>query len=188
MNISTELSTLYDEQRALRERFVKAIRSTPVIISKDYEFEVNGVQGATLASLFADKNDLIVIHNMGRGCKYCTLWADGLNGLLPHLTSRSSIVLMNGDSHDQQADIAQRRNWNFTMVRDADAVFTKDMGFASEHDGKLHRMPGFSTFFRHDDGTIERVGFDFFGPGDVYMPVFPMFEMLKNGAADFRPE
>jgi len=188
MNISTELSALYDEQRALRERFVKAIRSTPANITKDYEFEVNGAKGATLASLFGDKNDLIVIHNMGRGCKYCTLWADGLNGLLPHLTSRTSIVLMNGDSPDQQADIARQRNWNFTMVRDADASFTKDMGFASEHDGKLHRMPGYSTFYRHEDGSIERVGFDFFGPGDVYMPVFPMFEMLKNGAADFRPE
>src|SRR6266481_1402041 len=33
-----------------------------------------------LSQLFGDKASLFVIHNMGAGCPYCTLWADGFNG------------------------------------------------------------------------------------------------------------
>ena len=39
----------------------------------------------TLLELFGEKDKLLAIHNMGQGCRYCTLWADGFNGLLPHL-------------------------------------------------------------------------------------------------------
>jgi len=38
-----------------------------------------------LSQLFGDKASLFVIHNMGASCPYCTLWADGFNGLLPHV-------------------------------------------------------------------------------------------------------
>ena len=41
----------------------------------------------TLLDLFGDRDTLLAIHNMGQGCRYCTLWADGFNGLLPHLES-----------------------------------------------------------------------------------------------------
>ena len=39
---------------------------------------------SNLLELFGEKDQLLVIHNMGRGCRYCTLWADGFNGFLPH--------------------------------------------------------------------------------------------------------
>ncbi|TVS08776.1 MAG: DUF899 domain-containing protein, partial [Phycisphaerales bacterium] len=31
----------------------------------------------SLADLFAGKRDLLIIHNMGKRCSYCTMWADG---------------------------------------------------------------------------------------------------------------
>src|ERR1700745_3846279 len=46
----------------------------------------------SLSQLFGDKASLFVIHNMGAGCPYCTLWADGFNGLLPHIENRASFV------------------------------------------------------------------------------------------------
>ena len=47
----------------------------------------------TLLDLFGEQERLLVIHNMGQGCRYCTLWADGFNGFLPHLESALSVVL-----------------------------------------------------------------------------------------------
>ncbi|HEY4822831.1 MAG TPA: hypothetical protein VIH83_04000 [Candidatus Bathyarchaeia archaeon] len=35
---------------------------------------------AALSTLFGKKDDLILVHNMGRSCPYCTMWADGFNG------------------------------------------------------------------------------------------------------------
>ena len=46
------------------------------------DYELSGPAGKVrLSELFGDKNDLIVVHNMGKSCPYCTLWADGFNGV-----------------------------------------------------------------------------------------------------------
>ena len=50
-----------------------------------------------LLDLFGGKQRLLAIHNMGQGCRYCTLWADGFNGMLGHLESVMSVVLLSGD-------------------------------------------------------------------------------------------
>lgn len=42
-----------------------------------------------LSQLFGTHSDLVVVHNMGQSCRYCTMWADGFNGLYPHLVDRS---------------------------------------------------------------------------------------------------
>ena len=45
---------------------------------KDYDFStLNGK--SNLLDFFEDKDNLLVIHNMGQGCRYCTLWCDGIN-------------------------------------------------------------------------------------------------------------
>ena len=36
----------------------------------------------------AGKDDLVVIHNMGASCAYCTLWGDGFNGVYEHLANK----------------------------------------------------------------------------------------------------
>ena len=46
----------------------------------DYTFSTP--EGTTrLTDLLGVKNALFVIHNMGASCPYCTLWADGFNGI-----------------------------------------------------------------------------------------------------------
>ena len=52
---------------------------------EDYELIGWGNKKVRLSSLFGEKDELILVHNMGRGCPYCTMWADGFNGVLPHL-------------------------------------------------------------------------------------------------------
>lgn len=185
--IDARLQSLYKDFLDLRQQIVDTLRARGSDITKDYHF-VQGDAKVSLADLFQDREDLIVIHNMGKGCSYCTLWADGLNGVLPHLEDRSGIVLMNADAPDVQREFAASRGWKFRMVQDAEGAFTTDMGFARMSDGKRYLAPGYSTFHRAADGSITRVAYDMFGPGDTYMPVFHMFPLLKDGENGWTPK
>ncbi len=183
----TELNALYKESMDVRNRLVAALKSRAITLDRTYVFTEGESATVSLSELFGDKNDLIVIHNMGRSCNYCSLWADGLNGVLDHLLTRTSVVLMNADSAAAQREIAQERGWKFRMIRDTEGAFTDDMGFRTEHEGKKYLQPGYSVFHRNDDGTITRTGYDAFGPGDVYMGVFHMFDMLADGGEGWQP-
>jgi predicted dithiol-disulfide oxidoreductase (DUF899 family) len=74
----------YGQQIAeLHNRMRELQRSVEPEKVAGYEFSTaEGKVG--LSELFGEKQYLIVIHNMGAGCRYCTLWADGFNGILPH--------------------------------------------------------------------------------------------------------
>ncbi|MBS1560187.1 MAG: DUF899 family protein [Bacteroidetes bacterium] len=183
----TELNALYREAMDVRNRLVALLKSRAVTLDRTYVFTEGESTPVSLSALFGDKDDLIVIHNMGRSCNYCSLWADGLNGVLDHLLTRTSVVLMNADSAVSQREIAQERGWKFRMIRDTEGAFTDDMGFRTEHEGKKYLQPGYSVFHRNDDGTITRTGYDAFGPGDVYMGVFHMFDMLADGGEGWQP-
>ena len=70
---------------------------------KNYEFR--GANGAAvkLSELFGEKDTLFVIHNMGASCRYCTLWADGFNGVFDHLRSRAAFVVSSPDVPERLA-------------------------------------------------------------------------------------
>lgn len=183
-----EFNRLEAEFRTARQAMVKYLRSQPAPITDNFSF-TDGERSYSLSDFFGISDDLIVIHNMGVACRHCTLWADGVNGLLPHLESRTSVVLVNEDSIETQKKVASKRGWALTMRRDADGAFSKAMGFAvDDAHGKHDRLPGYSTFHRNSDGTITHVASDTFGPGDIYMPVFPFFELLQDGAGDWEPD
>ena len=70
-----------------------AVEPEPV---RDYDFA--SCEGPKrLSQLFGAKRDLFVIHNMGRSCVQCTLWADGFNGLYPHIADRAAFVVASPD-------------------------------------------------------------------------------------------
>jgi len=185
----SELVRLYKEINERRNRMTELLRERAAMsVDPSYRFTTGERTDVTLGELFDGRDDLIVVHNMGRGCPYCTLWADGLNGILPHIRSRAAIVLMNGDSPDIQKEFASSRGWSFRMVSDAEGRFTEDMGFSTLDNQKRMLQPGFSTFHRNADGTIVRAGTDAFGPGDFYMGIFPMFDLLKDGQAGWHPK
>ena len=138
-------------------------------------------QKINLSELFGTKKDLIVVHNMGNSCPYCTMWADGFNGLLSHLEDRTSFVVSSPDEPETQKEFAISRGWKFQMVSTRGTSFAKDMGF--EKDGMP--QPGVSVFYKDDDKII-RVGRDDFGPGDNYCPTFPLFDLLKDGTNNWQ--
>lgn len=131
----------------------------------------------TLSKLFGKKDELIVVHNMGKGCPYCALWADGFNGMLKHLEDRAAFAVESPDLPATQKKVAKKRGWKFTFVSSAKSPFRTDMGFMKGGDP----YPGVSTFQRDKNGRIYQVNKAFFGPGDNYCAVWDMFDLLPKG-------
>ena len=155
---------------------------------QDYEFHGLGQQPVKLSEVFGDQDDLILIHNMGRGCAYCTLWADGFNGVYDHIRSRAAVVIVSPDTPDVQLKFAVSRGWKFEMLSSSGSSFTEDMGFIWDHDGDQAAAPGFSTFHRAADGMIRRINQAWFGPGDPYSGIWHLFEALDGGSGEWGPK
>ena len=150
---------------------------------KDYEFLDFNDKKVKLSELFGNKKDLILVHNMGVSCPYCTMWADGFNGVLKHIDDRAAFVLVSKDAPQLQKKFYKNRDWSFRMVSAKGSSFTKDMKM--EKSG--NPQPGVSVFYKDNKG-IFRVGNDKFGPGDKYCLVWHFFGMLKQGVNGWHPK
>lgn len=151
---------------------------------KDYTFE-NGSGTIKLSELFGDKNELMIVHNMGKSCPYCTLWADGINGIAHHLNNRSRLFVASPDSPEVQAEFAASRNWTFDMISHQNNTFSLDMGYATKDN---HQLPGVSVFTKAQDGTISRYDKAFFGPGDNYCIMWDLIDLLPSKGTQWAPK
>ena len=178
----TEKVRSYEKQiQDLRRQMHETLRAGEPEPVQDYELAT--VEGtARLSDLFDGKDDLLVIHNMGRGCSYCTLWADGYNGLVPHLESRAGFVVTSPDDPATQRAFAESRGWRFRMASHAGTSFAADMGFRGEHGF----LPGVSAFQRRGDGIV-RVSDRALGPYDEFCALWHFLDLLPEGAANWRP-
>lgn len=183
-----EILKLYGEITERRQKIVELLKSEQMPVRDGYELYNWQNERTDLADLFGDKDDLIVIHNMGKRCIYCTMWADEINGVRHHLENRAALALVSRDPIELQQEFAASRNWGFAMLSDRDHQFTREMGFAYDKDGSVYTNPGYSTFKKLPDGSIARVGYDFFGPGDMYSSVWHFFELLDNGENGWEPQ
>jgi predicted dithiol-disulfide oxidoreductase (DUF899 family) len=58
---------------------------------KVVDYKLRSASGpARFSQLFGTHSDVIVVHNMGQSCRYCTMWADGFNGIYPYLAQSRS--------------------------------------------------------------------------------------------------
>jgi predicted dithiol-disulfide oxidoreductase (DUF899 family) len=178
---SQRLAKYRAEITALRRKVREEQRAAEPEEVSDYAFQ-SGAGTVRLSALFGDKNDLFVIHNMGAGCPYCTLWADGFNGVLPHLENRAAFVISSPDTPETQAKFKTSRGWNFRMVSHRDTSFAADMGYRGEHGF----LPGVSVF-QQRGGKILRVSDTGLGPGDDFCSLWHFFDLLPEGSGDWRP-
>ena len=178
------LLALHDEIRELQ----KAVEPQPV---DDYVFE--GWNGpVTLSELFGDKRDLFVIHNMGTSCRYCTMWADGFNGVYDHLADRASFTLATPNTPDVQKQFARSRGWRFPMVSHAGTSFAVDMGYRLETGEETGEdtsrwVPGVSAFQKRGDAIV-RVSDTDLGPSDDFCSVWHFLDMLPEGPGGWEPK
>jgi predicted dithiol-disulfide oxidoreductase (DUF899 family) len=178
------LLTLHDEIRELQ----KTIEPQPVA---DYVFE--GASGPVrLSELFGGKRDLFVIHNMGTSCRYCTMWADGFNGVYEHLADRAAFVLATPNTPEVQQQFAKSRGWRFPMVSHAGNSFAKDMGFRLEQgeetgENTSRWAPGVSAF-QLKEGQVVRVSDAELGPSDDFCSVWHFLDTLPEGPNGWEPK
>ena len=152
---------------------------------EDYQLIGWGNKKVRLSSLFGEKDELILVHNMGRGCPYCTMWADGFNGVLPHLEDRAGFAVVSPDPPSVQQKFATGRGWKFKMLSSKGTPFSVDMGYEKKNGMKV---PGVSVFKRDKRGEIFRVSKDIFGPGDDYNIVWHFFDLLPGGSKGWEPQ
>jgi len=178
-----QIDELLKQTTALKEQ-IKALRAKqdPQRVA-DYVLTTSSGEKVKLSQLFGDKKELFVVHNMGRSCRYCTLWADGFNGILPHLENRAAFVLSSPDSPAIQTQFAKSRDWNFKMVSTESSTFSNDLGYK----GDDWIRPGVSVFTKSSNGEILRVSDNEFGPGDDYCQLWGMFDLLPGGPGDWEP-
>lgn len=134
----------------------------------NYSFKTFDGGNITLSRMFGKHDELVVVHNMGKACRYCTMWADGFNGVVPHLENRAPFVVVSPDDYQAQRKFAQSCGWTFKMYSAHGTSFFKDMGF---EDKSGHPWPGVSTFKKTSDGKIYQVAKSVFGPGDDFCSV-----------------
>jgi predicted dithiol-disulfide oxidoreductase (DUF899 family) len=179
-DVNAKLADYRQQIAAIREKMRDTLATVEPQEVSDYEFSSSGGP-VRLSQLFGEHEDLIVIHNMGASCSYCTLWADGYNGIHQHVVSRAAFAVSSPDKPEVQQRLAHHRGWQFPMISHVGSTFAADMGFVSAKGGWI---PGVSVFKRNG-GTIARVSDTTFSPGDDYCTLWHFFDLLPGGAGNW---
>ncbi|MGJ7094333.1 DUF899 family protein [Vibrio hannami] len=149
---------------------------------RNYSF--NALNGdVSLLELFDNRDKLLVIHNMGQGCRYCTLWADGFNGFIPHLESTMSVVLVSKDTPEIQRQFANSRGWRFNMASHEGGEYIKEQSVLQGE----NNMPGAVVYEKEGD-RIYRRSSCIFGPGDLYCSMWSLLGLAGMSPADWTPQ
>jgi predicted dithiol-disulfide oxidoreductase (DUF899 family) len=120
---------------------------------------------------------------MGQGCRYCTLWADGLNGFLPHLEDKYSVVLLSKDAPEVQQRFAHSRGWRFRMASHGGGAYISEQSVTPGESND----PGM-VIYRRDGGKITRRASTVFGPGDLYCSLWHMLSLAGISEDDWAPQ
>lgn len=171
--LSKQLKRLAEERR----------QSEPVMLSQDYTF-TTAAGSVQLSAGFEGKRDLILIHNMGVCCSWCTMWADAFNGVQAHLRDRAGLLLVSPDRPEVVQDFARGRGWQFPVASAKGSGFHDALDFGTDDEP----WPGFSTFYKTDNGQIEWISAECFGDFDLFSPVWHMIGRLKDGVGDWEPK
>jgi predicted dithiol-disulfide oxidoreductase (DUF899 family) len=182
--LDKRINDLYSEIIEKKKELYQVLKQVPQVEMQDYEFHSRLGFVVKLSELFGDKDELIIVHNMGHTCPYCTLWADGFNGVVQHLENRAAFVVSTPDPPKVMRDFARNRNWTFNMVSTIHTTFKQDLGFETANGMYI---PGVSTFRKDEEGRIFHVAKTFLGPGDDFCSVWYFFDLLPN-ATDWEPK
>ena len=150
----------------------------------NYTFKNWSGEDVSLSDCFDGRNELILIYNMGKSCKYCTLWGDNYNGIVKPLNDRAAFVVVSPDDPETQKSFAQSRNWQFNMLSHEGSSFIKDMEMVYPEG---QPRPGVSSFIKKAE-KIYHVNKTTFGPGDNFCNMWDFMDMLPEGAENWQPK
>src|SRR5690348_747053 len=110
-----ELYQFSEELMNLRKKAAEIRRKIPAMEVADYTFTGMSGEKVKLSEMFGSQNELILIHNMGRTCRSCTLWADGFNGFTKHFESRAAFAVTTPDNYEIARKFSMERGWAFHL-------------------------------------------------------------------------
>ncbi|MEM7078396.1 MAG: DUF899 family protein [Pseudomonadota bacterium] len=181
-DIETKIVELEQQIYGLTHELYALKKQAPARPVPNYEFRT--LSGpTTLLDMFADRQQLLLIHNMGQGCRFCTLWADGFNGALGHLESALSVVLVSKDNPETQRRFANSRGWRFRLASHGGGAYLEEQS-ASPGAGN---MPG-AVLYEREGEQILRKNACVFGPGDLYCPTWGLLALAGLGEAEWTPQ
>ena len=148
----------------------------------DYEFQT--LSGKVhLSDLFAGKNGLFVILNMGQGCRYCTMWADGINAFLPHLENEFSVVLVSKDDPETQRRFANERGWRFRLASHGGGIYAHEES-VEEGNGNGAGI----VYYEMDEDVIRRKNSSVFGPRDQFCSIWHILSLASRNEENWFPQ
>ena len=185
-----------------RDALSAARRSLPrVKIDKDYRFDTErGEQ--TLGDLFDGCEQLIVYHFMygpdwENGCKSCSFWADGYNGIGEHLRQRDTrLVAVSRAPLATLLAFRKRMGWRFPWVSSAGSDFNYDFNVsfrqedldsgATNYNFGTSRFPsdeapGVSCFTRESDGSIYHTYSAYSRGLDIFNTAYNLLDLTAKG-------
>ena len=166
----------------LTEQINAKRRAAPSSEVPDYALQMSSGQ-VRLSQLFAGHDKLLAIHNMGQRCRYCTLWADGINGFVPHLESSMAVALLSKDPPDVQRRFANSRGWRFQLASHMGGDYIREQTTMEGEDN----MPGV-VLYQKREGRIFRKNSAVFGPGDMFCPAWNFLAMAGLGVDTWTPQ
>lgn len=185
-----------------RDELSAARRALPWLkLERDYTFD--GAHGRqTLAELFAGRSQLLVYHFMfpdawEAGCKSCSLWADGYDGVVVHLAARDvSLVAVSRAPYAKLAAFQRRMGWSFPWVSSAGNSFNRDfdVSFTAEeiaartpryNFGSLpfgvEEAPGITVFARDEADNVYRTYSCYARGLDMLNPAYHLLDLTPRG-------
>lgn len=153
----------------------------------NYTFQDRKGNNINLLDIFEEKDELLIIHNMGKSCVYCTMWADVISGMHHIIADRVKIILTSPNDVETMNTFAESRAWKMPIFSYHGTDFSKDLGFAYDKEERRWYMPGVSAMILKD-GEILRTSYDWFGPGDMYCAPWQLFELLPKGNNGWQPK
>jgi len=151
-----------------------------------------------LSELFEDPSKPLLLLHFMQGkkqqnpCPMCTLWADGYNAIMRHLSQRVNFAVLVAGDLLPFLDYGRGRGWNqLRVVSAADSDLKQKLGFESPEGDQY---PGISVF-RLDAGQLfhftsssAMMGDGHFNGMDQLSPLWHFLDMTPEGRQDFFPK
>src|SRR5262249_40935614 len=116
--VNSKLADYRQQITAIREKMRETLAAIEPQEVQDYEF-TNSEGTVRRPNIWCHNVDPILVQKMGVSCSYCTIWADGYNGINPHVVTREGFAVSSPDRPGVQHKFAASRGWKFPMVSHA---------------------------------------------------------------------
>ena len=183
----------------LRDRIesVAALRRSlpPGPVVPDYTF-IEDSSRVLLSELFEDGKPYLILYHLmywadeDEFCPMCSMWIDGYDALVPHITQRANFVVASRAPFDRLQDWAAHREWHrLRLLSDDGPEFARDID-AEDENG---RPDSTIVVFGKEDEVVHHLYTahpmlaDRERGIDLLCPVWHLFDLMPSGRGNWYP-